>query len=79
VGSVAFERLHNALADAREHGEPFDAVFRRAVRAAGPPAELRHAIFDTADAWRRAFEGEPATRAESAALVLDGLWWEDAA
>ena len=77
VASVAFERLRGALADARERGEPFDAVFRRAVRAAGPPAELRAAIFDTADAWRSAFEGEPATRAESAALVLDGLWHEE--
>jgi hypothetical protein len=77
MGSVALERLRGTLADAREHGQPFDAVFRRAVRAAGPKADLREAIYDTTDAWRRAYAGDPATPAETAALMLHGLWAED--
>jgi hypothetical protein len=78
MGTPALHRLRGTLADARARGEPFDAVWRSAVwRAIGSDADLQAAVTDTADAWRRAFEGQPATPSETAASRLYGLWAED--
>jgi hypothetical protein len=77
AASVRLQRLRDTLAQARADGRDFDAVWPRAItNAFSSDRDMREALRATNDAWRRAYEGRPATRADTAACRLHGLWAE---
>ncbi len=77
------ERVRDWLAEAKLAGQPFDEAWRQAVASLGPPsggfeerrehATAVEALRATRPAWQRAYDDEPAERAERAAVALVGL------
>ena len=60
----------------RESGLGFDDAWAASYPASRPSAErvnVRVALAETREGWRRAFDGEPPTRGESAVTMLVGL------
>jgi hypothetical protein len=72
-GTLALPRFGQALAEARERGEPFAHAWRLGLRAIRPNSETRVILAETQDAWQRAYDREPPTRAERAAGELFGV------
>jgi hypothetical protein len=66
-------RFGLALADARQRGEPFDPAWRLSMRAVRPDGYTRAILAETREAWQRAYDREPPTRAERAVSELSGL------
>jgi hypothetical protein len=64
-----FARIRARLAEMRADGVSFAEAWPRV--SGGPTAH--YVLIDTADAWRRAYEGEPARPAEVAAAALMGM------
>jgi hypothetical protein len=63
-------RFGQALADARERGEPFEPAWRLGLRTVRPDAYTRFILEETREAWQRAYDREPPTQAERAAGEL---------
>ena len=58
------------MAQAHAAGVPFDRAWSSAVRGATHGAPYLAALDETRDAWKRAYHGDPPTRAEHAAGEL---------
>lgn len=67
------------LAILRRAGVPFADAWRVAFppgRADRERVAVRATLTETADAWRRAYNGEPPSPGEAATVFLAGLWAE---
>jgi hypothetical protein len=73
------EQLLGLMIEARRRGEAFEAAWEEALPQLrmGTDTSTRQAwtaaFAWTRDSWRRAYEGEPPTPAETAAVYLVGL------
>ncbi len=68
--SITLSTVRVRLAQQRRVGTSFDQAWKMAVKGAKGPTHW--ALWETRDAWRRAYEGEP-MREESAVALLAQL------